>query len=273
MKTLEILKTKVNGLQTVSYQPRRRVWKDDRSYNDTLGKKISYSTTEPSVTSVLSAVRQYVVWYLLKNNKLKKTDSKKLNKKVGKAKKMKTAEEFFDMGARSEKESEEIQELNDSLLRQFIENTTPTGQIESPGAKLDYLRYIPQDPNGIQGLPTDEALRFIVIGIILNQKTQGDEMQLHGAKAYKNLFPVDSNGLEVLYHVYSYDGVMGIKALRKGTSLLFQSDRGIQIALESKTEDPPGYTRLSRDGTDPLFNTRPSASPDGGAQKVDQNSC
>ena len=125
------LKTKVNGLQTVSYQPRRRVWNDDRSYNDTLGKKISYSTTEPSVTSVLSAVRQYVVWYLLKNNKLKKTDSKKLNKKVGKAKKMKTAEEFFDMGARSEKESEEIQELNDSLLRQFIENTTPTGQVES----------------------------------------------------------------------------------------------------------------------------------------------
>ena len=114
------LKTKVNGLQTVSYQPRRRVWKDDRSYNDTLGKKISYSTTEPSVTSVLSAVRQYVVWYLLINNKLKKTDSNKLNKKVGKARKMKTAEEFFDMGSRSEKESEEIQELNDSLLDQFI---------------------------------------------------------------------------------------------------------------------------------------------------------
>ena len=43
---------------------------------------------------------------------------------------MKTAEEFFDMGARSEKESEEIQELNDSLLRQFIENTTPTGQLK-----------------------------------------------------------------------------------------------------------------------------------------------
>ena len=34
---------------------------------------------------------------------------------------------------------------------------------------------------------------------------------------------------------------MGIKALRKGTSLLFQSDRGIQIALESKTADPPKY--------------------------------
>ena len=78
-------------------------------------------------------------------------------------------------------------------------------------------------------------------------------MQLHGAKAYKNLFPVDSNGLEVLYHVYSYDGVMGIKALRKGTSLLFQSDRGIQIALESKTASPPGYSRLSKNGIDPLF--------------------
>ena len=135
----------------------------------------------------------------------------------------------------------------------------PAGQVETKTHdKLHYLRYIPQGPNEIQGLPIDEELRFIVVGILLNQKTQGDEMQLHGAKAYKNLFPVDSNGLEVLYHVYSYDGVMGIKALRKGTSLLFQSDRGIQIALESKTKDPPGYTRLNRAGTDPLFNVASS---------------
>ena len=80
-------------------------------------------------------------------------------------------------------------------------------------------------------------------------------MQLHGAKAYKNLFPVDSNGLEVLYHVYSYDGVMGIKSLEKGKQgLLFQSDRGIQIALESKTKTHQGILRLNRAGSDPLFN-------------------
>ena len=42
--------------------------------------KYLIQSTEPSVTSVLSAVRQYVVWYLLKNNMLKKTDSNKLNK-------------------------------------------------------------------------------------------------------------------------------------------------------------------------------------------------
>ena len=270
IENFQNLKNKVNGLQTVSYQLLQKQGENETKIVD--NSTISYSTTEPSVTSVLSAVRQYVVWYLLNNNMLKKTVSNKLNKKEGKARKMKTAEEFFDMGSRSEKESKEIQELNDSLLDQFIKNETPpAGQVETKSNdKLHYLRYVPKE---IRDLPVILPVRFIVIGIILNQKTQGDEMQLHGAKAYKNLFPVDSNGLEVLYHVYSYDGVMGIKALRKGTSLLFQSDRGIQIALESKTEDPPGYTRLSRDGTDPLFDTRPPASPDGGAQKVEQNSC
>ena len=41
-------------------------------------------------------------------------------------------------------------------------------------------------------------------------------MQLHTVKALKELFSIDNDGLEVLYHfIYSFDGVMGIKALRK----------------------------------------------------------
>ena len=82
---------------------------------------------------------------------------------------MKIAEEFFDMGSRSEKESREIQELNDSILRQFIQDQTPSGQVETKTHdKLQYLRYFPQE---IRNLPTDRDKRFIVIGIILNQKT------------------------------------------------------------------------------------------------------
>ena len=70
-------------------------------------------------------------------------------------------------------------------------------------------------------------------------------MQLHSVKAMKALYPVDNDGLEVLYHCYSFDGVMGIKALRKGASLLFQSGRGVQISLASKTNEI-GYVRLSQ---------------------------
>ena len=40
---------------------------------------------------------------------------------------------------------------------------------------------------------------------------------------------------------------MGIKELRKGASLLFQSGRGVQISLASKTQEI-GYHRLSKDG-------------------------
>ena len=246
MEDLQDLENKVNGLQTVTYQ---KVTKDDAGIETVNPQSvISYSSTNPSVTGVLSSVRQYIVYYLLKNSLLRKAVSKNLNKKEGKGQIMKTAEEFFDMGARSEKESEIIQQLNDSLLDEFIKNAS-TGQKESAGAEPEFLKFIPQE---IRDLPTNSDKRFIVVGVLLNQKTQGDEMQLHGAKAYKNLFPVDDNGLEVLYHVYSYDGVMGIKALRKGVSLLFQSDRGIQISLESKTAEPPGYTRLIKSGIDPL---------------------
>lgn len=51
---------------------------------------------------------------------------------------------------------------------------------------------------------------------------------------------------------------MGIKALRKGATLLFQSDRGIQISLEAKTEGPPGYQRLNSKADDPLIPELPA---------------
>ena len=122
----------------------------------------------------------------------------------------------------------------------YVEETTKLGK--------DLLENIDND---IQVLSCNN--RFAVVGLLLNHKTQGDEMQLHGVKAYKNLFTLDKYGMEVLYHVYSYDGVMGIKALRKGATLLFQSDRGIQISLEAKTEGPPGYQRLNSKADDPLI--------------------
>merc|ERR1711971_1157629 len=59
IENFENLKKKVNGLQTVSYQILEKQGDDLVATS-----KISYSSTEPSVTSVLSAVRQYVVWYL-----------------------------------------------------------------------------------------------------------------------------------------------------------------------------------------------------------------
>ncbi len=62
--------------------------------------------------------------------------------------------------------------------------------------------------------------------------------------------------MEVLYHVYSYDGVMGIKALRKGVSLLFQSGKGIQISLEANTAGNPAYQRLNKSDEDPLANAQ-----------------
>ena len=97
---------------------------------------------------------------------------------------------------------------------------------------------------------------FATVGLLLNHKTQGDEMQLHQEKAFKRLFTLDCNGMEVLYHVYSYDGVMGIKALRKGVSLLFQSGKGIQISLEANTAGDPAYQRLNKSDVDPLANAQ-----------------
>ena len=89
-------------------------------------------------------------------------------------------------------------------------------------------------------------------------------MQLHSVKALKQLFPIDNHGLEVLYHCYSFDGVMGIKALRKGASLLFQSGRGVQISLASKTQEiawkrlekgMPNLSEMKQDSTADLRDT------------------
>ena len=77
-------------------------------------------------------------------------------------------------------------------------------------------------------------------------------MKCRFKKAMKALYPVDNDGLEVLYHCYSFDGVMGIKALRKGASLLFQSSRGVQIST-SKTNEI-GYLRLSQSPKENMSN-------------------
>ena len=340
------IRDKVKGKQTITYRPLKKEGENEVSN----GEEITFSTNNPSVTGVLSNVRQYIVYCLLTNEKLKQNLANKLKKH----------KEFFDLENRKDTEPIVIQELIDELLRDFIEmsqrtmtggmpkatkkNRGPRAAANNPypphtGATKKHLLPSPRtrkhlstnpplkvigksikvnpkskaktkaktkanpkaktkakaktkgSPSSIPVAanaasktqepefcdPNDEDIlqlidapikelkcnnRFATVGLLLNHKTQGDEMQLHQEKAFKRLFTLDCNGMEVLYHVYSYDGVMGIKALRKGVSLLFQSGKGIQISLEANTAGDPAYQRLNKYDQDPLVNAQTGSEDD-----------
>ena len=79
---------------------------------------------------------------------------------------------------------------------------------------------------------------FDCLGLVLNHKTQTDEMQLHWQKAVKNLFFRDNftQIRQPIYHCYTYDALCGIKALIKGASVIFQKGRGVVIGLSGKVD-------------------------------------
>lgn len=181
---------------------------------------ISFTSDNPSVTGVLTNVREYMIHYLLVNNGLPLKTAKKIKPT------------FFRLDSRQNVEDKNTQALVNEILRLFMYGGG--GHTLSGKVKQSLAVNI---TNKIRDLSTNPNHKYIIIGLLLNHKTQGDEMQLHSVKALKELFPIDNDGLEVLYHCYSFDGVMGIKALRKGASLLFQSGRGVQISLASKTTE------------------------------------
>ena len=74
-------------------------------------------------------------------------------------------------------------------------------------------------------------LKYILLGLLLNLKTQSDSMQIHMMKALKRQFILDNDNLENIYHMYTYDGCCGIKALIKGSPALFQSEKGVLISF------------------------------------------
>jgi len=205
---------------------------------------ISFASDNPSVTGVLTNVREYMIHYLLANNGLPRKTAKKIKPT------------FFRLDSRQNVEDKNTQALVNEILRLFMYG----GGGHTLEGKLKKSLAV-NITNKIRDLSYDPNHKYIIIGLLLNHKTQGDEMQLHSVKALKELFPIDNDGLEVLYHCYSFDGVMGIKALRKGASLLFQSGRGVQISLASKTteiawkrlEKPfPNSAEMKQDSSDEL---------------------
>lgn len=316
IENLESLDDKLKGEQEITFKiiPEQVKDNEDIRYNsDPNAMKInglnyiSFRSNNPSVTGVLTNLREYMVYFLIKTGNLEK----KLGNRLLENK------EFFNIEARSGKgETKDVQDILNCVMRDFI-SLNPKNRIDpltdkileelkknrnimtirevakknkvilsrdkkpktldellrELDSKLEILKMkqldrldddkiqellllisepikkIHKESNGFTLNNIDAAVlnsRFIVAGIILNHKTQGDEMQLHAVKALKDLFCIDTNNMEVLYHVYSYDGVMGIKALRKGASLLFQSDRGIQISLAGYT-DEIAWKRLEKE--------------------------
>ena len=228
----ESMKNQEKGIQTINcYRPADDI-------------EISFTSDNPSVTGVLTNVREYMIHYLLANNCLKPKTAKKIKPT------------FFRLDSRQNVEDKNTQELVNEILKLFMYENSQynlSGKIKNEIGK--------NITNKIRDLPTHPDVKYIVIGLLLNHKTQGDEMQLHTVKALKELFPIDNDGLEVLYHCYSFDGVMGIKALRKGASLLFQSGRGVQISLAGKTEEiawkrlekgMPNLSEMKQDSTTEL---------------------
>ena len=77
------------------------------------------------------------------------------------------------------------------------------------------------------------------IAVLLRHKTEGDEMQLQWQKTLKYLYPQDSRnrGNQPLYFCFTYDGMCAVKAVRKGSSVLFQKGKGCCISLNYSYEN------------------------------------
>ena len=78
--------------------------------------------------------------------------------------------------------------------------------------------------------------RFIMSGLILNHKTQADEMQIHFEKMSKILYYEDNTniGNPNIHHLYSFDGFAIIKLLRLGAGGLYQKTRGCCVGFHNK---------------------------------------
>ena len=102
------IKNKIKGKQTITYKKIAKT-EDGKEVEDP-NSTITFSTSNPSVTGVLSNVRQYIVYCLLTNNKLKHRHAEKLKNNPA----------FFDIDSRSEKEPQAVQNLTNELIQEFI---------------------------------------------------------------------------------------------------------------------------------------------------------
>ena len=116
------------------------------------------------MTGVLTNVRMYMVYYLLQNNKLSKTLSTKINK----------SKNFFKLGSRKDIENTETQTLVNNVIELFMFGSDlKKTQVPTKKIKDELLEKI---DNTIKALSSNEDSKYIVLGILLNHKTQGDEM-------------------------------------------------------------------------------------------------
>ena len=197
---------------------------------------------KPSVTRTLSENRQYVVYMLLKHNKLSKSLAKEIIKHFSKA--------WWNSKKRTEEEHADVQTVINKLYRTVKNGINSLSQQPSLAAK---------DKKSIEELidekikvycdkitPDDENF-WAHFGIILNHKTQSDEMQLHFQKALKALFFQDSKGrgIQPIYQCYTFDAMCAIKGCRKGSSVLFQKGRGIAVSFferpQNTVNQPPHW--------------------------------
>ena len=116
--------------------------------------EISFTSDNPSVTGVLTNVREYMIHYLLANNCLKPKTAKKIKPT------------FFRLDSRQNVEDKNTQELVNEILKLFMYENSQYNQAEK-------LREIGKNiTSKISELPTDPDLKYIVIGLLLNHKTQ-----------------------------------------------------------------------------------------------------
>ena len=189
----------------------------------------------PSVSNVLEDVREIAVLFLIETGMLNLALALKIITNNG---------QVFSLSSRKEKEPEQQKKLVNDIFDNYLNDLT--GKKAGPRQHekiLELIRPKTQtyfnssikpiihgaDPAVREGLIY--KLKYILLGLLLNLKTQSDGMQIHMMKALKRQFILDNDNLENIYHMYTYDGCCGIKALIKGSPALFQSEKGVLISF------------------------------------------
>ena len=214
-KTIDIIND-INseyGEQTITY-----------SYGE---KKLSLSQSVMSATQAMREMRQMMIYYLAKYTAdgIIQADWDKIKKNNF---------EFLVISNRKAIDSKENQLLVNNLTERFIIETTATPTTEP----LKGLLNCPLISQRIKKL-VDEAAdinKFVISGLILNHKTQADEMQIHFEKMSKMLYYEDNTdtGNPNIHHLYSFDGFAIIKLLRLGAGGLYQKTRGCCVGFHNK---------------------------------------
>lgn len=204
--------------------------------NSIIKESKSFIQGKPSVTTTLSENRQYVVYMLLKYKKLSKQLAKEILDHLSKA--------WWNSKKRTEEEHTNVQTVINKLYNTIVNSEfislpeIPKTKLATVGQRTNIMKLINKRIVDLCEIIKPEDF-WTYFGIILNHKTQSDEMQLHFQKALKTSFFQDSTGrgIQPIYHCYTFDAMCAIKGCRKGSSVLFQKGRGIAVSFFERPQN------------------------------------